>query len=324
MPLCKRCGSVLETGVLACRRCHALVHADELERLAASAQLLESQKDFSGARTQWLEALTLVPSDASQAAWIQERAKRLDAAKDSSAAAASNKWIKWLAPLAPIVAILTKGKALVALLNLKFLLNFGAFFGVYWALYGVWFGLGFAAQILIHELGHYIDIKRRGLPADMPVFLPGLGAYVRWQALGVSAKTRSEVSLAGPLAGGLAAAVCALMWIRTGNGLWAALARSGAALNLLNLIPVWALDGGQAFSALSREHRRLVLFGAVTLGLFTRELLLLPIALGAAWRMFTKDLPAEPSFSVASYFLALMSGLACLMWILPGAGFSVN
>jgi hypothetical protein len=53
------------------------------------------------------------------------------------------------------------------------------------------FGLGFAALILVHEMGHYIDITRRGLPADMPVFLPGLGAYVRWRALGVPDETRA-------------------------------------------------------------------------------------------------------------------------------------
>jgi len=70
----------------------------------------------------------------------------------------------------------------------------------YWAVYGVKFGVGFAILILVHEMGHFVDIKRRGLPADMPVFLPGFGAYVRWTALGVSARTRAFVSLAGPLA----------------------------------------------------------------------------------------------------------------------------
>ena len=58
------------------------------------------------------------------------------------------------------------------------------------------FGIGFAALILIHEMGHFIDIKRRGLPAEMPVFLPGLGAYVRWQAMGVPLETRAAISLA--------------------------------------------------------------------------------------------------------------------------------
>src|SRR6202050_2211738 len=104
------------------------------------------------------------------------------------------------------------------------------------------FGSGFALLILIHEMGHFIDIKRRGLPADMPVFLPGLGAYVRWQAMGVSQETRSAVSLAGPLAGFFASLACAALWWQTHDPLWASLARSGAILNVLNLIPVWVLD----------------------------------------------------------------------------------
>jgi hypothetical protein len=138
------------------------------------------------------------------------------------------KWAGRLAPLAPIAVLLSKGKVLLAIFNLKFLLSLGAFVGVYWSIYGMKFGIGFAAQILAHELGHYIDIKRRGLPADLPVFLPGFGAFVRWQAMGVPLTARAAVSLAGPLAGAIAAAVCMIVWYQTGNGLWAALGRAGA------------------------------------------------------------------------------------------------
>src|SRR5205814_6564697 len=154
--------------------------------------------------------------------------------------------------LGPIVLLLAKGKTfLLAIFKLKFLLSFGAFIGIYWGIYGAAFGIGFAMLILVHEMGHFIDIKRRGLPAEMPVFLPGFGAYVKWQALGVSLETRAAISLAGPLAGWFAAAVCATIFYQTGDRLWAALAFSGAGLNALNLIPVWMLDGGQAAFALS-------------------------------------------------------------------------
>src|SRR5439155_7557954 len=97
--------------------------------------------------------------------------------------------------------------------------------------------------------------KRRGLPAEMPVFLPGLGAYVRWGALGVPLETRAAVSLAGPLAGWFAAAVCALLWFHTHDRIWAALAQVGAWLNILNLIPVPILDGGDRKSTrLNSSH----------------------------------------------------------------------
>jgi len=171
--------------------------------------------------------------------------------------------------------------------------------------------------ILVHEMGHFIDIKRRGLPAEMPVFLPGFGAYVRWRALGVSLETRAAVSLAGPLAGWLGAVACALLWWKTGDAIWAALAHASAWLNVLNLIPVWVLDGGQAALALSRTERIVLLVSSLALWLGLGQGTFLLVALGAAWRLFTKDLPSRPSHAITAYFLAVLSLLGLLMWMVP-------
>src|SRR5208283_1097331 len=232
------------------------VHSQQLEQLAAEAKALEAKGQLREAREKWLMGLPLLPSASRQASWIEQHARSLDnlaAQVQPRPAPSDNKWSQRLGPVGPVAVLLAKSKALLgAGFKLKFLFSFFAFLGFYWALFGMKFGLGFAVLILLHEMGHFIDVKRRGLPADMPVFLPGLGAYVRWQALGVSQETRSQVSLAGPLAGLLASAVCVVLWWQTGNSLWAALARAGAALNLLNLIPVWVLDGGQAVLALSK------------------------------------------------------------------------
>jgi Zn-dependent protease len=176
-------------------------------------------------------------------------------------------------------------------------------------------------MILIHEMGHYIDVKRRGIPADMPVFLPGFGAYVRWESLGVSLETRAAISLAGPLAGCFAAAISGLLWWKTGNGIWAALARSGAWLNVLNLIPVWVLDGGQAMSALSKTQRVIILTGCLVLWLALGESVFFLVALGVGWRLFTKDLPPHPSRATTIYYLAVLTSLGLIMWMLPGEGF---
>lgn len=267
----------------------------------------------------------LQPPHSRQAEWIEAHLRELEArANVPPAPAPSSGWLTKAGPVAVLLFALTKGKALLAIFNMKFLLSLGAFLGVYWSLYGWKFGLGFTVSILIHELGHYIDIKRRGLPVDMPVFLPGLGAFVRWQALGVSKVTRAEVSLAGPLAGWFAAAACAAMWFKTGDGLWAALARTGAWLNVMNLIPVWALDGGQAFGALSKAQRAVILAACLLLLFFTHaeghaEGVFFLVALGAGWRLFTKDLPQDPSAAVTAYFAALLAGFAFLMWMLPVA-----
>jgi Zn-dependent protease len=317
---CSRCLAELPDEALACRHCHALVHAAALQDLSASAKAFEETKDFVHAEEQWLKALPLLPPETSQAGWIQEHIRHLRVRIPETTPARS-RWPRWIAPAVPILVALSKGKALLALFNAKFILSFGAFFAVYWSLYGTAFALGFVIQILIHEMGHYVDIRRRGLPADMPLFLPGLGAFVRWNALGVSLETRAAVSLAGPLAGCMAAAVCAGLWFATGNGIWGALARSGAWLNLLNLIPVLGLDGGHAFLALTRKERGVLLAASLVLFIFVGDAVLFLITLGAAWRMFTQDYPTEPSRFATAYFTVVLFALAGLVWILPGHGF---
>jgi Zn-dependent protease len=223
-----------------------------------------------------------------------------------------------------VAIALSKAKVLLSLFKLNFLFSLAAFMGVYWALYGAKFGVGFAVLVLLHEMGHFIDIKRRGLPADMPVFLPGLGAYVRWKALGVSSETRAAVSLAGPLAGCLAAAACGLLWWMTGNGIWAALGRASAWLNVLNLIPVWALDGGQAAFALDKTERLWLLSACVALWLLLGQNVFFLVALGACYRLFAKDLPERPSRATAAYFVSVLTSLGLVMWFLPGQGLGLR
>jgi Zn-dependent protease len=294
-----------------------------LERISAEARALEASHELRQAREKWLMSLPLLPQGSKQAIWVRDHALALDLAADKEQVPESeNKWAQKLGPVGPIAIVLAKSKAvLAAVFKLKFLLSFAAFFSIYWALYGAAFGLGFAALILIHEMGHFIDIKRRGLPADMPVFLPGFGAYVRWRALGVPLETRAAVSLAGPLAGTIAAVACAILWWKSGNGVWGALARSGAWLNVLNLIPVWSLDGGQAALALSKLERIGLLTLCLLLWVMLGEGVFFLVAIGAAYRIFTKDLPPVPSRATSLYFAAVLTCLGLVMWILPGQGF---
>jgi Zn-dependent protease len=253
---------------------------------------------------------------------VRDWVRRLEpVAKAEASAPPKDHWARKLGPLAPIALALAKGKVLLSLFNLKFILSLAAFMGVYWGLFGAKFGIGFAVLILIHEMGHFIDVRRRGLPAEMPVFLPGLGAYVRWRALGVSQKTRSAVSLAGPLAGWISAAACLVIWWKTGSGVMAALARAGAWLNVLNLIPVWALDGGQAILALNKTERLILLTVTMALWLFMGESVFFLVALGIGWRLFTKDIPRQPSRSTTAYFATVLTLLAIVMRLVPGKGF---
>jgi Zn-dependent protease len=298
------------------------VHSEELVRISTCAKALEERDQIAEAREEWLKGFLLLPANSTQAEWIRDKADKLQlAAKIAMPPERKHAWARKLGPLAPLAVLVAKSKTLLlALFKLKFIFSLFAFMGVYWALFGAAFGVGFAVLILVHEMGHYIDIRRRGLPADMPIFLPGLGAYVRWQALGVTRATRAAVSLAGPLAGFLGAAVCAALWYRTGNGLWAALARTSAGLNILNLIPVWVLDGGQAASALSKSERFVLLAACLLLWLFVGEGMFFLVAAGVTYRLFTKDLPPKPDPAIAAYFVSVLAGLGLLLRFIPGTG----
>jgi Zn-dependent protease len=341
-----------------------------MERLAAQARELEARQDFSGARERWLSVLPLLPPESQQAQWIRDHAHELEyPAQQARQGATGNPagpnppsvlpdrsdmgrtWTKRLAPLAPLAAILAKFKTLLfALAKLKFLFSFAAFLSVYWAFWGMKFGIGFALLILIHEMGHYVEVRRHGLKADLPVFLPGVLAYVRWEGMGVSLETRSLIALAGPCAGFLSAAFCAVMWWQTGQDFWAALARTAAWLNLLNLVPVFFLDGAHAAQALSKQEKAMVML--VSAGLFyaTHEGIFIFVALGAAWQLLRSffvvhHAPAaavttlnlsqpgptaqsQPSYAsaetpkvssplIAAYFIALLTALGAVMYLLP-------
>jgi Zn-dependent protease len=312
---CPRCALEIPAGALECPQCRTLVHGDQMEQLAAHARSLEAHGDFQGARERWLACLPLLPAQSQQAEWIRNHVRELDSGVSPQTGhpppSSTPQWAKRLGPLGPI---------LLALLKFKSLFSFVAFFGFYWTLWGAKFGIGFAVLILIHEMGHFIDIKRRGLPADMPMFLPGFGAYVKWNALGVPLETRSAISLAGPFAGALAAGVCYLLWHQTGYGLWAALARTGAWFNALNLIPLWIFDGSSATNALSKVERALVLLVSAALGYALGEWVFGLVAAGMGFRLFTRDAPEDQSNVTAAYFVAVLTGLALVLWLVPGQG----
>ncbi len=69
-------------------------------------------------------------------------------------------------------------------------------------------------------------------------------------------------------------------------------ARAGAWLNVLNLIPIWLLDGGQAMLALDKIERGVVLTVCLALWMLLGENVFALVAGGACWRLFTKDVPA--------------------------------
>lgn len=212
---------------------------------------------------------------------------------------------------------LAKGKILlVGLTNFKAILSIAGFVGIYWALYGWWFAIGFAASIFVHEMGHYVTVRRYGFQANAPMFIPGLGAYVSWRGgLNVDPEVRARISLAGPLYGLVAAIASYMVYAATGSGIWLAIAHVGAFINVFNLIPIFIFDGGSAFIALGRQERLAVLVVSLALWFFLSEFMFLFIALGAAYRvLLKKDFPQKSSHSTAYYFIGLMVALGLFDW----------
>jgi Zn-dependent protease len=121
----------------------------------------------------------------------------------------------------------------------------------YSLIWGWRFAVGFVLLLLVHELGHVIQLRREGIPASAPMFIPFLGALVAMKEMPKDAAAEARVGLAGPVLGSLAALVPLALYGLTGDELFKALAFVGFFLNLFNLLPVLPLDGGRAMAALS-------------------------------------------------------------------------
>ncbi|MFZ0977198.1 MAG: site-2 protease family protein [Solirubrobacteraceae bacterium] len=156
---------------------------------------------------------------------------------------------------AALVAVLAKLKAILLLLpKVKLLASSGTILvslAAYALLWGWQFAAGFIALLFVHEMGHAIALRREGIRASWPIFIPFLGAVIAARSLGNNATAEARVGLAGPILGSIGAAACVLIWHATGNDLWRALAFTGFFLNLFNLLPVVPLDGGRAMAAMA-------------------------------------------------------------------------
>ena len=106
--------------------------------------------------------------------------------------------------------------------------------------------------LFVHEMGHVIQLRREGIKASAPMFIPFLGAVVAAKSLRSDAAAEARVGLAGPVLGSLGtAALVPSSGSRPATTFWQALAFTGFFLNLFNLLPVLPLDGGRAMAAMA-------------------------------------------------------------------------
>ena len=193
--------------------------------------------------------------------------------------------------LAPLAALLAKAKTLLVLLpQLKLLATFGSMavsIAAYGLLFGLPFAVGLVALLFLHEIGHVIQLRREGIKASAPLFIPFLGAIIAAKSMGKDAAAEARVGLAGPVLGSIATLVPLGIWLATGSDFWRALAYIGFFLNLFNLLPIVPLDGGRAMAALSPAVWLIGLAGLLALTIFyPSPVLFLILILGAmeSWR----------------------------------------
>lgn len=232
----------------------------------------------------------------------------------------------WI-PIAGLVFLLWKFKA-VALAVFKFkIFTTSASMLVSVAAYSwIWgwrFAVGFVLLLLVHELGHVLELRRQGVPASAPLFIPFVGAVVGMKQMPQNAWREARVALAGPLLGSLAAAGVWIAGEALDSQLLVALAFVGFLLNLFNLAPIVPLDGGRAVAAIHPAIWGVGLVGLVALTLLApNPILLLILILGGLelWRRWKeRDEPGARDYyriapwqrgAVAVTYLGLAAALA--------------
>ena len=319
--ICAQCGTELAPNALTCPACRALVHADTLKELAASAGALASQGAHNDARAKWQEALELLPYESQQHAIIRARVAELTKKADTTGGTAlgtatpeHGPWWKrgWGIAVTIAILLVTKLKCLVlGLTKAKTFFSMFAFFGVYWSVYGWPLALGLVLSIYIHEMGHVAMLKHLGIASGAPLFIPGVGAMVLLKQRIDDPIVDARIGLAGPV-WGLGAGLAAYgIYLLTDIPIWAAIAQLTGFINLFNLIPVWQLDGSRGFHALSPAQRWGIVGALAVTFLITEQKLLIIVGAVALWRAFQKQFsPGD-----RNTFLTFVVLIGALAWL---------
>lgn len=123
--------------------------------------------------------------------------------------------------------------------------------GAYSLFYGPWFAVALVVMIFVHEMGHVIEIRRQGMAATAPIFIPFLGAAIFQRSHPTTAVKQAQIGIAGPIAGTVGATVALMFYTSTQNPIFLLAATIGFFLNLINMLPVWQLDGSWVLAPVS-------------------------------------------------------------------------
>lgn len=204
---------------------------------------------------------------------------------------------------------------------------------MYSFIFGWKYAAGFVLLILVHEMGHFLAARQRGLDVGAPTFIPFVGAWIQMKQMPHDVETEAYVGFAGPLVGSIGALACYYLARHYDSSLLLALAYSGFMINLFNLIPVSPLDGGRITAVLSPRVWLLGVPVLAALFFYMPSPMLILVAVLAipqlmqAWR-YDPEAPehaayyqvsAETKVTYAIYYLGLTAFLAVMTYDLHAA-----
>ncbi len=192
--------------------------------------------------------------------------------------------------------------------------------------FGWRYAVGFVLLIFVHEMGHYLAARQRGLNVGAPTFIPFVGAWIELKDQPHDVETEAWVGFAGPLLGSLAALACYFAARETDSRLLLALAYAGFFLNLFNLIPLSPFDGGRITAVLTPRVWLVGVPVLVALFFWRPSPMLILVALLAApqvmkaWKYDPHDPANQQYYAVSNetrltyslYYLGLLAFLAVM------------
>jgi len=224
----------------------------------------------------------------------------------------------WLGGAAAALFALFKygGLLLLKIPALATLVSVVISFSLYAVSFGPWFAVALIAMLFVHEMGHVLEIRRQGMQATAPIFIPFLGAAIFQRSHPTSALKQAQIGIAGPIAGTIGATIAYFFYISTGSPVFILAAVLGFVINLFNLIPVWQLDGSWILAPVSK-WAYVAGYGLVVLAvLWLHSIFLIIIAvLGlsslvqrfrAAQSPYYTEVPVRARWALAAAWLALV------------------
>jgi Zn-dependent protease len=206
-------------------------------------------------------------------------------------------------------SLLTLGSALVSVVAYSFL-------------GGPWFAVGLVLMIFVHEMGHVVEIRRQGMAATAPIFIPFLGAAIFQRSHAQSPMRQAQIGIAGPIAGTIGATVAFVLY---GETHWVVLlmwAYYGFLINLFNMIPFGMLDGGWILAPTSKWVQvaglAALAYGWIVGFISPLVIIILIIGLPMVWQRFRNPAldayltsgPAGPRIAMGLAWLGLVAYLA--------------